>query len=51
MLPSRIGYSFNHFLPFITGGAAFGGVKMSLNTGLSETKTKTKVGWTVGGGL
>ncbi len=45
----RIGYAFDRWLPFITGGAAFGDVKMSPNTGLSETKTK--VGWTVGGGL
>lgn len=45
----RIGYSFDRFLPYITGGAAFGDVKMSPNTGLSETKTK--IGWTVGAGL
>ena len=45
----RIGYSLDRWLPFITGGAAFGDVKMSPNTGLSETKTK--VGWTLGGGV
>jgi len=45
----RIGYAFDRVLPFITGGAAFGNVKMTPNTLLSETKTK--VGWTVGGGL
>jgi outer membrane immunogenic protein len=45
----RIGYSFDRWLPFITGGAAFGDVKMSPNTGLSETKTK--VGWTAGAGV
>ncbi len=45
----RLGYAFDRWLPFITGGAAFGDVKMSPNTGLSETKTK--VGWTVGAGL
>ncbi len=45
----RIGYAFDRFLPYLTGGAAFGDIKMSPNTGLSETKTK--VGWTVGAGL
>jgi len=45
----RIGYAFDRWLPYLTGGAAFGDVKMSPNTGLSETKTK--VGWTVGVGL
>lgn len=45
----RIGYAFDRFLPYLTGGAAFGDVKMSPNTGLSETKTK--IGWTVGAGL
>jgi len=45
----RIGYAFDRWLPYITGGAAFGDVKMSPNTGASETKTK--VGWTVGAGV
>jgi outer membrane immunogenic protein len=45
----RIGYSFDRWLPYFTGGAAFGDVKMSPNTGLSETKTR--LGWTLGGGL
>ncbi|HXD44516.1 MAG TPA: outer membrane protein [Pseudolabrys sp.] len=45
----RIGYSFDRWLPYITGGAAFGDVKMSPNTGVSETKTK--IGWTVGAGV
>ena len=45
----RIGYSFDRWLPYITGGAALGGVKMTPNTGLSETKSK--FGWTIGGGV
>ena len=46
----RIGYAgWDRWLPYITGGAAFGGIKMTPNTGVSETKTK--FGWTVGGGL
>ena len=45
----RIGYAFDRWLPSLTGGAAFGDVKMSPNTGLSETKTK--IGWTAGAGI
>lgn len=45
----RIGYAFNRWLPYLTGGAAFGDVKMSPNTGL--TATKTQVGWTLGAGV
>ena len=45
----RIGYAWDRWLPFITGGAAFGDIKMSPNNTLSTTKTK--VGWTVGGGV
>jgi len=45
----RIGYAFDRWLPYLTGGAAFGDVKMSPNTGLSETKTK--IGWTAGAGI
>ena len=45
----RIGYAFNRFLPFISGGAAFGDIKNNV-TG-SGTATQTKVGWTLGGGV
>ena len=45
----RVGYAWDRLLPYITGGAAFGDVKMSPNTGFSETKTK--FGWTVGAGV
>ena len=44
----RIGYSFDRFLPYITGGAAFGGIRMTV-AGVRETDTQ--IGWTVGGGL
>ncbi len=44
----RIGYAWDRWLPFLTGGVAFGDNKMSPNTGMSETKTK--FGWTAGGG-
>jgi outer membrane immunogenic protein len=45
----RIGYAWDRFLPFLTGGVAFGNIKMSPNNTLSETKTNT--GWTAGGGV
>ena len=45
----RIGYAFDRWLPYITGGAAYGGIKMTPNTGLTETKSR--LGWTAGGGV
>ena len=45
----RIGYAFGRWLPYFTGGGAFGDVKMTANTGLSETETR--FGWTVGAGV
>jgi outer membrane immunogenic protein len=45
----RIGYAWDRFLPFVTGGAAFGAIKMT--PGLPPTATDTQVGWTVGGGV
>ncbi len=35
-------------MPFVTGGAAFGDVKMDA---LGASQTATKVGWTAGGGV
>lgn len=45
----RIGYAWDRFLPYFTGGAAFGDIRM--NTPVSTSQTTTKVGWTVGGGF
>lgn len=45
----RIGYAWDRWLPYITGGAAFGDIKMTRNTGLSESETR--VGWTAGLGV
>lgn len=45
----RIGYSFDRWLPYITGGAAFADEKITVPNGLSESKTK--IGWTLGAGL
>jgi outer membrane immunogenic protein len=44
----RIGYAFDRFLPYVTGGAAFGGIKATVaGLGFSDTA----VGWAGGGGL
>jgi outer membrane immunogenic protein len=45
----RIGYAFDRYMPFVTGGAAFGDIKSDIAWLGSETKTRT--GWTLGGGL
>jgi outer membrane immunogenic protein len=46
----RIGYAnWDRWLPYITGGAAMGAIKMTPNTGLNETKSR--LGWTVGAGV
>jgi outer membrane immunogenic protein len=44
----RIGYAFNRFMPYVTGGAAFGDIK-SQPAGLTGQST-TRAGWAVGGG-
>jgi len=45
----RIGYAWDRFLPYITGGVAFGDIKATVPAGASETKTKT--GYVLGGGV
>jgi outer membrane immunogenic protein len=47
----RIGYAFDRFLPYITGGGAFGSVKATVNPGPLATNDTTRFGWTVGAGL
>lgn len=45
----RIGYAgWNNFLPYITGGGAFAGLKASSALG---DASKTQIGWTAGAGL
>ena len=45
----RIGYAFDRFMPYVTGGLAYGGVKNSA-TGLGDSTT-SKAGYALGGGL
>jgi outer membrane immunogenic protein len=46
---ARLGYAFDRWLPYVTGGGAFGNVKAT-NSVLSSASS-TQVGWTFGGGL
>jgi outer membrane immunogenic protein len=46
----RIGYAFDRWLPYFTGGGAYGDINASI-PGLGLSATKSQFGWTVGGGL
>jgi outer membrane immunogenic protein len=46
---ARLGYAGDRWMPYITGGAAFGDIKASL-PGFTGTDT-TKAGWTAGAGV
>jgi outer membrane immunogenic protein len=45
----RIGYAFDRFMPYLTGGMAYGDIKGSIVGGTSFKSTN--VGWTGGAGL
>ncbi|MGB6349601.1 MAG: outer membrane protein [Pseudolabrys sp.] len=45
----RLGYAFDRFMPYVTGGLAVGDLKTSI-VGIGSAND-TKVGWTVGGGI
>ncbi len=45
----RLGFAMGRFMPYVTGGAAFGNVKTNIAGVGSADNTKT--GWTIGGGL
>src|SRR5450631_3201811 len=44
----RVGYAFDRWLPYVTGGVAYGKIQAVQPTG---TSTSTNVGWTAGGGV
>jgi outer membrane immunogenic protein len=46
---ARIGYAFDRFLPYLTGGVAYGKVRAS-NSGFG-TDSDTRVGYALGGGV
>lgn len=45
---ARLGYAYDRFLPYVTGGLAYG--KNTIND-FGYSDSNTHVGWTVGGGL
>lgn len=45
----RLGYAFDRWLPYITGGLAYGDIKANA-TGFGTNST-SRAGWTLGGGL
>lgn len=48
---ARVGVAFDRFMPYITGGWAYGNVKTSIpSIGFSSDRTHTG-GWAIGGGL
>ena len=47
----RLGYAFDRFLPYITGGGAFGRMRASSTDPAATGASDTLIGWTVGGGL
>jgi outer membrane immunogenic protein len=46
----RVGYSFDRWMPYVTGGLAIGNIKAT-DTWFGPSKDETKVGWTVGTGV
>lgn len=49
---ARVGYAFDRFLPYLTGGFAYGQVKNKIATPLGAVSDdNTQYGWTIGGGL
>jgi len=47
----RIGYAFDRYLVYGTGGAAYGDLKLTLPGGGSRSVTDNKLGWTLGAGV
>jgi outer membrane immunogenic protein len=47
----RLGYAFDRWPPYITGGGAFGNVKATSTNPAAGGASNTQVGWTVGAGL
>lgn len=49
---ARAGYAFDRFLPYVTGGFAYGNVKNKISDGfVSFSDDNTQYGWTLGAGL
>ena len=49
---ARVGFAVDRFLPYVTGGFAYGNVRTRFTTpAFSISDSNTQYGWTVGGGL
>lgn len=46
----RVGYAFDRWLPYLTGGGAYSNVRASINPGVASA-SDTKLGYTLGAGL
>jgi outer membrane immunogenic protein len=46
----RVGYAFDRFLPYFTGGGAFSDIEVGVPL-LGLNQSSNRVGWTVGGGI
>ena len=47
----RVGYAFDRFMPYLTGGGAYGNIKASINSVPALEASETKFGYTFGAGL
>lgn len=47
----RLGYAFDRWMPYLTGGGAFGNIKANVTGPATASASKSQTGWTVGGGL
>jgi outer membrane immunogenic protein len=47
----RIGYAFDRFLPYVTGGGAYGDIRAKSTDPAAPGGSKAMFGWTAGGGL
>ena len=49
---ARLGYAFDRYLVYVTGGIAYGGVEATrANDVTVSDETITRIGWTAGGGI
>lgn len=48
---ARLGYAFDMFLPYVTGGLAYGKNKVNFDYSIPDSADNTHVGYTVGGGV
>lgn len=46
----RLGYAIDRFMPYVTGGAAFGNIRTPVDA-LGSSSNETKAGWALGGGI